>query len=179
MNKPCSIKDAIEILHQGGIIGYPTESCYGLGCDPNHKRAVKSIYELKQRDMHKPMILIVSEWRHLEQLHVSLSTQQLEQLRETWPGPTTWLIKSRHPLAHNGKIAIRMVDHPIAKALCDQWNGPLISTSANLSDMRSATTIPMLIDYFDDQIDGIVAGDVGDRSQPSRIIDLETLTQLR
>lgn len=134
---------------------------------------------LKQRDTAKPMILIVSEWRHLELLHISLSTQQLDQLRERWPGPTTWLIKSRHPLAHNGKIAVRMVDHPIAKGLCDHWNGPLISTSANLSNMPSATTITMLDNYFGDQLDGIVAGEIGDRSQPSQIIDLETMVQLR
>lgn len=179
MNKTQSIDYAIDVLHKGGVIAYPTESCFGLGCDPNHKRALDTIYRLKQRPTHKPMILIVSQWRHLEPLHISLSTAQLSQLKASWPGPTTWLIKSRHPLACDGKIAVRMVDHPVAKALCDAWAGPIISTSANISELPSATNLEMLANYFEDQLDCIVAGEVGGRTQPSQIIDLDTLQQLR
>ncbi|HIG36186.1 MAG TPA: tRNA threonylcarbamoyladenosine biosynthesis protein RimN, partial [Oceanospirillaceae bacterium] len=83
---------ATQNLKLGGVIAYPTEAVWGFGCDPWDDKAVARMLNLKQRPMHKGLILVASQLCQLQPLIKHLSNAQIEQLRQTWPGPTTWLL---------------------------------------------------------------------------------------
>jgi L-threonylcarbamoyladenylate synthase len=177
-----AIQNCVEQIRQGRIIAYPTESCFGLGCDPNCIDAIEKIYQLKHRPQQMPFIIIISEWAHLTRFDCIISDEDKTNLLASWPGPTTWLIpvKSSHRLSsEQNKIAVRMTAHPIAKALCDSWAGPIVSTSANPHGMPSALTAHDVEAYFGNAVDTILNGQIGTRSKPSDIFDLETKKQIR
>lgn len=169
-------------LNAGDIIAYPTESCFGLGCDPNNPDAIERIYDLKDRPSQMPFIIIISQWAHLKSFDCLISDEQMKQLQSTWPGPVTWLIplKNKHRLAsEQNKIAVRMTAHPIANELCTQWQGPVVSTSANPHGLPSAKSADEVRHYFDNKVSYIIDSSIGDRKKPSDIFDLETNQQLR
>ena len=171
-----------KCLQIGKVIAYPTESCYGLGCDPDNIDAIEHIYDLKERPSTLPFIIIISQWGHLSNFNCIISAEQKKQIDATWPGPVTWLIpvKNKHRLASDQKkIAVRMTDHPIAKAICNHWGGPVVSTSANPHGLPSAKTADEVNQYFSDKIGYIYDGPIGNRKKPSDIFDLETNQQLR
>ncbi|MFW2372400.1 MAG: L-threonylcarbamoyladenylate synthase [Gammaproteobacteria bacterium] len=168
---------AAHCCNSGGVIAYPTESVFGLGCDPLDQIAVIKILQLKQRPVEKGLILIASS---LQQLQAFLSPEQaLEPLVKPQAVATSWLVKpsaltpywitGKHP-----KLAVRITQHPLARALCDKTGYPLVSTSANPAKLPPARNILKLRQYFDDDIDYYVAGEVGGASNPSQIVDLET-----
>lgn len=175
------ILEAQSHLHSGGVIAYPTESCFGLGCDPECTSALKRIYALKQRPTQMPFILIISQWAHLDQFSIDINPTKRSLLEKSWPGPTTWLIpiKHSHPLALNNKLAIRMTNHVQARLICDAWQGAIVSTSANPHSLPSAKTHEDVSTYFGNNIDYIVPGTIGSRKKPSDIFDLETEKKLR
>ena len=177
-----SILECVEYLRLGEIIAYPTESCFGLGCNPNNLVAIEKIYDLKHRPNQMPFIIIISEWAHLDAFDCEISDDQMQQLRSTWPGPVTWLIpiKTKHQLASDQrKIAVRMTDHPIASMICTQFEGAVVSTSANPHGLPSAKTAKEVHDYFGNKVSYILDGPLGDRTKPSDIFDLGTNQQLR
>lgn len=180
-NEANLIKATIS-LKTGKVIAYPTESCYGLGCDPDNLDAIEHIYNLKNRPPTLPFIIIISQWSHLDNFNCIISDDQQKQLEATWPGPVTWLIpiKHKHRLASDQqKIAVRMTDHPIARAICDHWDGAVVSTSANPHGFPSAKTALEVNHYFGDKIAYTYDGPIGNRKTPSDIFDLETKQQLR
>src|SRR3990167_4516311 len=130
------VEKVTKVLQQQGVIAYPTEAVYGLGCDPFSELAVKKILKLKKRDINKGLILIASNWKQIENLIQPIPDEKLSQVMQTWPGPVTWLFPASDEVprwisgAHS-TIALRITAHPIAKALCEKWNGPIVSTSAN------------------------------------------------
>ncbi|MEE2770434.1 MAG: L-threonylcarbamoyladenylate synthase [Pseudomonadota bacterium] len=176
------ISKSVSCLQSGKVIAYPTESCFGLGCDPNNSQAINDIYELKSRPARMPFIIIISQWAHLNDFDCVISVEQRKLLTKSWPGPTTWLIPLRkhHMLASKEqKIAVRMTEHSIAKAICDHWHGAIVSTSANPHGLPSAKTAKEVDDYFGNKISYVFDGPIGSRNKPSDIFDLETNQQLR
>lgn len=178
----CSVASALNLVKQGGVIAYPTEAVYGLGCDPFNQHAVEYLLHLKQRCVSKGLILLISDWTQLTPLIQYIDARALQSVESTWPGPTTWLFPKSLlvPLWISGssdKIAIRMSAHPIAHALCQ--NGPIVSTSANVSGEEPARDISMLDAQFPHGLAGIVQGALGEEAQPSRIFDLSSGQQLR
>lgn len=177
-----SLDEAKTVLQQGGIIAYPTEAIYGLGCDPFNREAVQRLFHLKQRPLNKGMILIIARWEQLAELIDVLPEAQYQRVKKTWPGPTTWIFnKSVHVpdwvTAGDATIAIRMTAHPIARALCNDI--PLISTSANLSGHLPARNLSALDAQFPQGIDAIVPGELGGLDKPSSIFNALTGEQLR
>lgn len=171
------LRQAAHYCNTGGVIAYPTESVFGLGCDPLNEMAVIKILQLKQRPVEKGLILIASS---LEQLLPFLSTEQaLDELNRPQKTATSWLVKPSHLtpgwiIGAHPKLAVRITQHPIAHALCNKLGYPLVSTSANPADLPPARNLLKLKQYFDDQIDYCVAGAVGSAKNPSQIKDLET-----
>ena len=169
---------ATQALTNGGVIAYPTEAVWGLGCDPWNEAAVGKILKLKQRPMHKGLILVASQWAQFQPLVKDLTAQQIDQLNESWPGPTTWLMadpQSWVPLWIKGQhssVALRVSAHPLVSALCDQFNGPIVSTSANLAGGKPAKSRLHIMQAFGDQIDYVVNGELGQNKQPSEVKDL-------
>lgn len=169
---------AIQALTTGGIIAYPTEAVWGLGCDPWNVLAVDKILELKQRPMYKGLILVASQWSQFEPLTAALTKQQIEQLNASWPGPNTWLIPDPQdwvPLWIKGQhtsVALRVSAHPLVAALCDRFNGPIVSTSANLAGCEPARSRSQIDLTFGDQLDYVIDGELGQNKQPSQVKDL-------
>ncbi len=160
-------------LRRGGLVAYPTESCYGLGCDPGNRRAVQRILKLKRRPQNKGLILIASHYhqvaRYLQPLTLAEQTklgsdgaQAVTCLMPVKPSCPRWL-RGRHDT-----LAIRLTAHPFARTLCRSANSALVSTSANRSGQRPAKTYSECQRLFGKKV-WVLRGRVGKRRQPSTI----------
>ena len=168
---------ALRALRAGGVIAYPTEAVWGLGCDPANDTALQKLLTLKQRDADKGLILVAAELEHLGSLLHSLSLAQRRQLLADRPGPVTWLVPHSgliNPLVCGrfDTVALRISRHPVVSALCRGFGGPLVSTSANTQGRQPARDPATVRRYFGGSIDYLLAGAVGDAKRPSEIRDL-------
>lgn len=163
-------------LRQGGVIAYPTESCYGLGCDPRNRRAVMKLLRLKGRPQHKGLILIGSEFSQLQPYAAPLDAEQWRTVAPSWPGPVTWLLPAARTTpawlrgSHNS-IAVRVSAHPLAARLCQALDIALVSTSANRSGLKPARTYAACFKDFGNEV-LVLPGLIGKRRRPSTIMDL-------
>lgn len=178
------IKQAVRHIVAGGIIAYPTEAVYGLGCDPFNQQAVENLLALKQRDWRKGLILIAANYEQLRPLLQPLTSEIQQRVFATWPGHVTWLLPAKPEVpqwlrGHSDKLAVRITAHPIAATLCQHWQFPLVSTSANISQHKAATTVLQVRRIFNNSLTYIVPGYVGKHSKPSEIRDALTNTLLR
>lgn len=175
---------AAEVIKRGGVIAYPTEAVYGLGCDPRNADAVQRLLQLKQRKTEKGLILIASSFEQIEPLIKPLDKKIRSRLDKSWPGPVTWLLPA-HPEAPkwitgaHKKIAIRITAHPQASALCEALEGPIVSTSANCHMQQAARTAMQVRRIFTNQLDYILPGNVGNQNNPTEIRDAETNQLIR
>ncbi len=170
------LRRAVKVLKTGGIIAYPTEAVWGLGCDPLNPFAVSRLLRLKQRDPAKGLILIGSRFDDFLPFLQPVSATTRRKLGRSWPGPVTWLLPARPECPRwlrggHDCLAVRVSAHPVCQALCRAWGGPLVSTSANISGGAPARTRPRLYRLFNGRLDYIVPGDTGGRSRPSEIRD--------
>ncbi len=178
------LRQAARTIDNGGVIAYPTEAVYGLGCDPLDAGAVLRILSLKQRAADKGVILIAAELSQLLPYLLPLSPALRRKVSSTWPGPVTWVLPARPETpwwlrgAHD-TLAVRVTAHPIAAALCRASAGALVSTSANRAGRPPARTALRVRRVFSDQIDLIVHGALGDRARPTEIRDARSGRVLR
>ena len=171
------LKQAASVCHQGGVFAYPTESVYGLGCDPLDHQAVQYLLTLKNRPVEKGLILIAAQLQQLMPF-VDISQQQLDLIVQTSQA-TTWLVKKSALTpswisGQHDKLAIRLSRHPIARDLCNSIGHAIVSTSANPAGKPPAKTQLMVRHYFGDDIDFIVPGDVGSLGKPTEIRDMDS-----
>lgn len=183
MNLKFNLKKAALTCDRGGIISYPTESVYGLGCNPDNFLAVKKILQIKQRPVEKGLILIASDIEQLKP-YISGSLSDFTKIACKQASPTTWLVKaSRHTpdwiKGNHSKVAVRITEHITARQLCEQLDYPLVSTSANPAGKNPARSSLKSRIYFSDSVDFYLSGDTGDLKMPSKIIDLETNKVIR
>lgn len=174
---------AVQTIRKGGVIAYPTEAVWGLGCDPWNKQAVQRILDIKQRPVHKGLILVTADIKQLAWLLEGLTTEQRQLLEASWPGPNTWLVPhlGRVPAWISGQhasVAVRVSSHPLVQTLC-QLTGPLVSTSANPTKHPAATSRLHIEQYFHNQLDAVLNAPLGHRQQPSTIRDLVSGQVLR
>ena len=177
-----AIKQAADVVQAGGIIAYPTESVFGLGCNPDNQQAVKKLLKLKQRDASKGLILIASHVQQILPLIQPIDAFDLARALKTWPGRYTWVFPKTKlvPALISGKfdtVAVRVSNHPIVKALCDKLNKPIVSTSANRSNHAVFNSIKQIKAYFNDKIDFYLdaeLGKLGKNAKPSTIVDAHT-----
>ena len=174
-----NVSAATRILSKGGVIAYPTEGVYGLGCDPFNEQAVKKLLALKERPIEKGLILIAANWQQIEALIQPLSSKQLEKIQATWPGPITWVFPASDKAppwicGEHFSIALRITDHPIAHALCEAFDQPIVSTSANVANQPAATSMAEVQKYFADKDVFMVQGEVGLLQKPTPIRDALT-----
>ena len=170
------IREAVRRLGASGVIAYPTETVFGLGCDPFNPMAVMRLLALKQRNIEQGLILIASDFAQLEPLLMPLSATVRNRILETWPGPVTWTLPClpKTPVWLRGShksLAIRLTSHPLARSLCGSWNGPLVSTSANRHGKPPATSALGVRMAFDAELDYILHGKVTGTGKPSEIRD--------
>jgi L-threonylcarbamoyladenylate synthase len=177
---------AAALLRKGGVLAYPTEAVWGLGCDPFDQDAVARVLAIKQRPVDKGVILVGAD---LAQFDGLLAWERLPQERADivlaqWPGPRTWIVpaSARVPRwvtgTHEG-VAVRVSDHPGVVALCRAFGGPLVSTSANLAGEPPAFVFAELSRAVLDRVDGVAAGETGGLRAPTVIRDAVTGAELR
>ena len=160
----------------GGIIAYPTESVFGLGCLPLERDAVKRLLALKRRSWSKGFLLIAAEIEQLEQFVTLPSGPLKKEILASWPGPVTWSLPARLRVPgwlSGGRptLGVRITAHPLARELCWRTRHALISTSANLSRRPPLRHVLQLRREFGAKLDYVLAGPLGDLSQPTMIRD--------
>ena len=170
---------AARAVRAGGLIAYPTEAVYGLGCNPRHERTVKRLLALKRRSASKGLILIAADFAQLEPFLQPLSPPDRVRLEATWPGPQTWLIPARPGVprwlrGRHDTLAVRVTAHPLAAALCRSCGHPLVSTSANISARPPARSALAVRRQFGQDLDYVLPGPTGGAAKPTAIQDLRT-----
>jgi L-threonylcarbamoyladenylate synthase len=175
---PLTPEQAAVVLERGGVLAYPTEGVWGLGCDPFDESAVRRVLEIKQRPASKGMIVIAAEFAQLASLlrFDELPAERRREVLASWPGPNTWLIpcKASVPAWLRGEyetLAVRITSHEAAAAVCRAFGSPIVSTSANFAGEPPARFVNELDPQLLAQLDGLVAGETGGRSSPSTIRD--------
>ena len=160
-------------LKRGGLIAYPTESCYGLGCDPDNRIAVQRLLKLKQRPQHKGLILIAESYHQVARYLQPLTPAEQQQLHEAGTQVITCLMPAHRSAprwlrgAHD-TLAVRITAHRQAAQLCRGVNSALVSTSANRSGQRPAKTYAQCQRLFGRKV-WVLPGRVGKRKMPSTI----------
>jgi L-threonylcarbamoyladenylate synthase len=160
-------------LRHGGLIAYPTESCYGLGCDPDNHIAVQRLLKLKQRPQHKGLILIAASYRQVARYLHPLTPAQQQQLKTAGARAITYLMPALHSAprwlrGNHDTMAVRLTAHRQAAQLCQGVNSALVSTSANRSGQRPAKTYAQCQRLFGRNV-WVLPGRVGKRKKPSTI----------
>ena len=166
-----SVHDAANILQNGGVVAYPTESCYGLGCDPENHSAVRRILHIKRRNKRKGLILIADHIFRLRRYLQTIPRERKDEILESWPGPYTWLLPARKNVScwlrgNHQSIAVRITRHPHARALCRVAGMAIVSTSANRYRRSTVKSAAGVFQEFGDEIDCIVQGAIGSATSP-------------
>lgn len=168
-----------QLLKHDGVIAYPTEGVWGLGCLPESALAVQRILNLKNRSWTEGLILIAGHIDQLNRYLDHLDKDEMAILTNCWPEPTTFLVPD------NGKapgwiagvhstLAVRVTDHPVVQFICEAVDSALVSTSANISGRPAARSSLEVRGYFGDRIDAIVPGTLGSAGGASEIRMLTT-----
>lgn len=173
---------AARVLAGGGVVAYPTEGVFGLGCDPANPAALQKLLAVKARDPRKGLILIAASLEQLGPWVAPLDPAQRAQLARSWPGPVTWVLPASPgaPAAVTGgrdTLAARVSAHPPVVELCRAFGGAIVSTSANLSGESPARHADQLGALSG--LDACLDAAVGDLDGPTPIFDLRSGAQLR
>lgn len=181
---PLHLQQTCQLLHAGGVIAYPTEAVWGLGCDPWQADAVARIWQIKGRDPGKGVIVIAADLDQVRPFLTGLTDDERRRLSATWPGPVTWLVPAddsvpRWLRGRHDTLALRVSAHPGVQALCRAFGGPLVSTSANRAGQRPARTALQVRCWLGRELDAIVPGAVGGLARPTEIRDLRSQRVIR
>ncbi len=173
---PWKLREGARVILGGGVIAYPPEAVYGLGCHPLDGYAVQRILDLKQRSVAKGLILIAADFSQLRPFVKQLPEIRMKQILRSWPGPYTWLLPAVENIPYwlsgdHDKLAVRVTAHPIAAALCHVCKTPLVSTSANPSGLPAALDALAVRRYFNDRLDFIINTQPGGVGKPTPIRD--------
>lgn len=177
---------AAALLHAGGVLAYPTEAVFGLGCDPHDRHAFERLFALKQRPPTQGVLLVASAFEQVERYIESAAVPEeiMQQVRASWPGPHTWVFPRSAAVpawitgAHAG-VALRVTAHEPAAALCRAFGGALVSTSANRHGEPPVRSVQGLVDRFGDALDGLLDAPLGGQASPTVIRDALSGTIIR
>ncbi|MFP3982794.1 MAG: L-threonylcarbamoyladenylate synthase [Desulfurivibrionaceae bacterium] len=177
MNTDREVKEAAEIIKQGGVVAFPTETYYGLAADPFNSEAVKKLFRLKNRPEQKPVLLLISDLEQLEPL-VKEIPPVFQPLFVLWPAPLTLVFKARSTLsssltAGTGTVGVRISPHPSASALVKQVGRPITATSANPSGRPPAIKAEAVKEYFGRRLDYLLKGGTTTGGAPSTLVGYE------
>jgi len=163
-----SASSATAVLQDGGVIVYPTDTCYGLGADATNDRAVKKVIEIKKRSKTKKISIAFSELRMARKYLVI--TKDTEKLAEKFmPGPLTLIVGSR---TENNKVGFRIPDDDFSRKLIRKLGSPITATSANISGNREIYKIKEILETFGGVVDMIIDGGALKKTKPSTVYDV-------
>ena len=174
--EPDRIDEAVAILKRGGVIGFPTETFYGLGADARNEAAIGKIFDVKGRDFNNPILVVIGELGQLNLFAQDIPAQARALMKRFWPGPVTILFRAGAAVspkltAGSGKIGIRLTSHPVARELSRRLGGPLTATSANLSGAPECSSAEEVLSQLEGRIDAVVDGGLTPGGKGSTIVD--------
>ncbi|MCD6153052.1 MAG: threonylcarbamoyl-AMP synthase [Syntrophobacterales bacterium] len=174
-----SIDKAADILREGGIIAYPTETFYGLGADAENEKAIEKIYTIKGRNFKNPISIIIGNRTDVIKLVKDVPETGSLLMNRFWPGGLTILFEASHNVprqltAGTGKIGIRLSGNLIATSLAKTFSKAVTATSANLSGQKECLSVDDVIDSIGNSVDAIIAGGSTLGGLASTIVDVTT-----
>jgi L-threonylcarbamoyladenylate synthase len=174
--EPDRIDEAVAMLKNGRVIGFPTETFYGLGTDALNEASIAKIFAVKGRDFNNPILVVIGDPGHVDLFADDIPAQARALMQRFWPGPVTILFRASAAVspkltAGSGKIGIRLTSHPIARELSRKLGGPLTATSANLSGATECSSAAEVLAQLEGKIDGIVDGGTTPGGKGSTIVD--------
>lgn len=169
------IHKAVEVLEQGGIIAYPTDTAYGIGCDIMNKKAIEKIYWLKQRDKREPFSFVCSDLKNISQ-YAKVTNYAYKTMKRLLPGPYTFILEGskavpKMMLTKRKTAGIRVPDHNICLRLVEGLGHPIISTTANTEDGELLNDPSLIKDYFAPHLDLVIDGGPVP-AEPSSVVSL-------
>ena len=184
MKEFSSPADASNWLKEGKILIHPTEGVWGLGCDASNINACNKISLLKKRSENKNFILLAPSISFALDFSAALEASQIEFLESVWPGHVTVIMQANDSISFSIKatdntIAIRVSNHLPIINLLNSFNGLMVSTSANISNLPTPNSIDDIKKIFNDSDVAVYAHDNGDALKPSSIIDLNSMEYIR
>mgnify|MGYP001270223489 CR=1 FL=1 len=172
-----ALEAVAQVFMRGGVVAFPTDTLYGLGCSLFDVAAVELIGKLKRRAPRRAYISLVPEPSQADGLALSVSPVARRLIREFWPGPLSLIFVAAEivPAAvrgEGGTIALRCPKDVLSHALLPRVGGPVVSSSANLSGQRPAETAEEVVGYFGNQLDLVLDGGPRRGAVPSTLVDV-------
>lgn len=177
INYSATINEFISVLNEGGIVLYPSDTIYGLGCDALLQKSVEKIYEIKKRPVEKSFLILVGSLDVVKE-NFSLNAEEERVLVKNWPGSITCLLKPDNPklkylCGANGRVGVRWAKSAFLCSLFKKWSGLLISTSSNLSGTKYVHDNETQNKIWKKKVDLLVLQDPYECGIPSSIISYE------
>lgn len=186
MTATLNIPSSVALLIRGGVLAYPTEAVWGLGCIPFDGEAVHRLLAIKRRPVEKGLIVVAADVTQLAPLvdWAALDAARRAAVEASWPGPNTWVVPAGAAVpawvsGGRDSIAVRVSAHPGVAALCRRLGGAIVSTSANLTGEPPAFTRDALSPALLALVDGVCEGETGGLAAPTAIRDARTGDVLR
>lgn len=173
--QPRKIAQAVDVLRDGGVIAYPTDTFYGIGCDILNKKAIQRVYRLKQRTPDQPFSFICADLKHISD-YAKVTNYQYKTMKRLLPGPYTFVLEGsklvpKIMLNRRKEAGIRVPDHAICIALVQELGNPVITTSAKTPGGEDFFDASLLHDHYGNQIDLVIDGGPVP-GQPSSVVSL-------
>jgi L-threonylcarbamoyladenylate synthase len=155
------INNAVSTLRAGGVIAYPTEYCFGLGCDPKNTQAVDRLLAIKQRQKEQGVILIAANIEQVNQYADLSSIVNLDRVTQSWPGPNTWILPVKASTSYwlkgqHSSIAMRISAYSLCQQLCVEFGGAIVSTSANRHGHQALLNGQSVLAEFSNEVDYVL-----------------------
>ena len=169
------IDQVANLLRDGGVIAYPTDTIYGLGCDITNKKAIERVYQIKRRPKDKPFSFLCSDLKNISQ-YAKVSNYAYKTMRRLLPGPYTFILEGSHlvpkmMLTKRRTAGIRVPDNPICMALINSLGNPILSTSAASPEDELFSEPWLIDDHFGKLLDAVIDGGPVP-GEPSSVISL-------
>ena len=173
-----TINYCVEQLKLGNIGVFPTDTVYGVGCDSLNKNAIKSLYEIKERNLNKPINILVSNMKMVKKFVKEISPIEQKLIDNFWPGSLTIVFDKSNIVpdiltSNLNTIGVRMPNNKICLDIIETFGHPLAMSSANIADMPPNTNLENLLIDFNNKVDFIIANDQGINNIPSTIIKVK------
>ena len=171
------VERTADVLRAGGVILYPTETLYGLGCDARNTIAIERIVGIKQRPGDKPFLVLAHNTKMVWEYVEDIPAMGLRLIDAFWPGPLTVLLPAKKGMSkflvgENGKIGFRVPSHTFCRKLLATYRAPIVSTSANLSGEVESSSMEGLTKRFRDSVDLVVDAGELQSTMPSTVVDV-------
>lgn len=164
-----------NIIKNGGIVVFPTETVYGIGTNALNEKSIKRLYEIKKRLLNKPISLLVNNIDMVNQIAKDITKKEYELMEKFFPGPFTIILKKKDIIpnivtANLDTVGVRMPNNDIARKLIEYAGVPIATTSANISGEISETNLKNIIEIFNNKVDYFIDGGESNLGIPSTIV---------